>query len=79
MIHKKGSQPWVALHNIISSNLDLSILSCSSGGLKKVWEAEMSALIVEATNEYSFIQTVWGRGYVLKDPLPNMATQKIAV
>jgi len=39
----------------------------------------MSALIVEATDEYSCIQTVWGRGYVLKDPLPNMATQKIAV
>ena len=35
--------------------------------------------LVEATGEDSCIQTVWGRGYVLKDPLPAMATQKIAV
>ena len=35
--------------------------------------------LVEAMGEDSCIQTVWGRGYVLKDPLPDMATQKIAV
>ena len=35
--------------------------------------------LVEATVEDSSIQTVWGSGYVLKDPLPDMATQKIAV
>ena len=39
----------------------------------------MRVLLVGATGEDSCIQTVWGRGYVLKDPLPDIATQKIAV
>ena len=32
--HKNHRQPWVALHNFTSSNLELTILSFSSGGFK---------------------------------------------
>ena len=44
-----------------------------------VFVCKLRKKLVEATGEDSCIQTVWGRGYVLKDPLPDMATQKIAV
>ena len=44
-----------------------------------VFACKLRKKLVEATGEDSCIQTVWGRGYVLKDPLPDMATQKIAV
>ena len=44
-----------------------------------VFVCKLRKKLVEAMGEDSCIQTVWGRGYVLKDPLPDMATQKIAV
>ena len=44
-----------------------------------VFVCKLRKKLVEATGEDSCIQTVWGRGYVLKDPLPDIATQKIAV
>ena len=44
-----------------------------------VFVCKLRKKLVEATGEDSCIQTVWGRGYVLKDPLPDMETQKIAV
>lgn len=44
-----------------------------------VFVCKLRKKLVEATGEDSCIQTVWGRGYVLKDPLPDMATQKIAI
>ena len=44
-----------------------------------VFVCRLRKKLVEATGEDSCIQTVWGRGYVLKDPLPDIATQKIAV
>ena len=44
-----------------------------------VFVCKLRKKLVEARGEDSCIQTVWGRGYVLKDPLPDMATQKIAV
>jgi len=44
-----------------------------------VFVCKLRKKLVEATGEDSCIQTVWGRGYVLKDPLPDMVTQKIAV
>lgn len=33
----------------------------------------------EATKGENYIETVWGRGYVLRDPEPNMNAEKIAV
>jgi len=33
----------------------------------------------EATDGDNYIETVWGRGYVLRDPEPTMHAQKIAV
>ena len=44
-----------------------------------VFVCKLRKKLVEATGEDSCIQTVWGRGYVLKDPLLDIATQKIAV
>jgi two-component system cell cycle response regulator CtrA len=41
-----------------------------------VFVCKLRKKLVEATGEDSCIQTVWGRGYVLKDPLPDMATKK---
>ena len=33
----------------------------------------------EATEVENYIEKVWGRGYVLRDPEPNMNAEKIAV
>jgi len=33
----------------------------------------------EATEGENYIETVWGRGYVLRDPEQNMNAEKIAV
>ena len=33
----------------------------------------------EATEGENYIETVWGRGYVLHDPEPNMNAEKITV
>ena len=33
----------------------------------------------EATEAENYIETVWGRGYVLRDPEQNMNAEKIAV
>ena len=33
----------------------------------------------EATEVENYIETVWGRGYVLRDPEQNMNAEKIAV
>ena len=33
----------------------------------------------EATEVENYIEKVWGRGYVLRDPEPNMKAEKIAV
>ena len=44
-----------------------------------VFVCKLRKKLVEATGEDSCIQTVWGRGYVRKDPLLDIATQKIAV
>lgn len=33
----------------------------------------------EATEGENYIETVWGRGYVLRDPAQNMNAEKIAV
>ena len=44
-----------------------------------VFVCKLRKKLVEATGEDICIQTVWGRGYVLKDPLPDISTQKIAV
>ena len=41
-----------------------------------VFVCKLRKKLVEATGEDSCIQTVWGRGYGLKDPLPDMATKK---
>jgi len=41
-----------------------------------VFVCKLRKKLVEATGEDICIQTVWGRGYVLKDPLTDMATQK---
>ena len=40
-----------------------------------VFVCKLRKKLFEATGEDSCIQMVWGRGYVLKDPLPDMATQ----
>jgi two-component system cell cycle response regulator CtrA len=33
----------------------------------------------EATDGENYIETVWGRGYVLRDPEPAMNAEKIAI
>ena len=33
----------------------------------------------EATEVENYIETVWGRGYVLRDPEQNMNAEKVAV
>jgi two-component system cell cycle response regulator CtrA len=35
--------------------------------------------LAEATSGENYIETVWGRGYVLRDPEPVMNTEKLAV
>jgi len=44
-----------------------------------VFVCKLRKKLVGATGEDRCIQTVWGRDYVLKDLLSDMATQKIAV
>ena len=44
-----------------------------------VFICKLRKKLSEATGGENYIETVWGRGYVLRDPEPMPATQRIAV
>jgi len=45
-----------------------------------VFVCKLRKKLAEATDNENYIQTVWGRGYVLKDPDPEeMGQEKIAI
>ncbi|WP_296426719.1 response regulator transcription factor CtrA [Yoonia sp.] len=44
-----------------------------------VFICKLRKKLSEATDGDNYIETVWGRGYVLRDPEPTMHAQKIAV
>ena len=44
-----------------------------------VFICKLRKKLSEATNGESYIETVWGRGYVLRDPEPVEAHEKVAV
>jgi len=44
-----------------------------------VFICELRKKLAEATSGENYIETVWGRGYVLRDPEPVMNTEKLAV
>lgn len=44
-----------------------------------VFICKLRKKLAEATSGENYIETVWGRGYVLRDPEPVMNTEKLAV
>jgi len=44
-----------------------------------VFICKLRKKLAEATSGENYIETVWGRGYVLRDPEPVMITEKLAV
>ena len=44
-----------------------------------VFICKLRKKLAEATNGENYIETVWGRGYVLRDPDPAMNAEKIAI
>jgi two-component system cell cycle response regulator CtrA len=44
-----------------------------------VFICKLRKKLAEATGGQNHIETVWGRGYVLRDPMPVEATTKIAM
>ena len=44
-----------------------------------VFICKLRKKLSQATGGNNYIETVWGRGYVLRDPLPDEAPEKIAV
>ena len=44
-----------------------------------VFICKLRKKLAEATGGENYIETVWGRGYVLRDPEPVMNTEKLAV
>ena len=44
-----------------------------------VFLCKLRKKLAEATSGENYIETVWGRGYVLRDPEPVMNTEKLAV
>ena len=44
-----------------------------------VFICKLRKKLAEATSGENYIETVWGRGYVLRDPEPVMNTKKLAV
>jgi two-component system, cell cycle response regulator CtrA len=44
-----------------------------------VFICKLRKKLAEATSGENYIETVWGRGYVLRDPKPVMNTEKLAV
>jgi two-component system cell cycle response regulator CtrA len=44
-----------------------------------VFICKLRKKLSEATKGANYIETVWGRGYVLRDPETVMNTEKIAV
>jgi two-component system cell cycle response regulator CtrA len=44
-----------------------------------VFICKLRKKLAEATGGDNYIETVWGRGYVLRDPAPNEMTRRLAV
>lgn len=44
-----------------------------------VFICKLRKKLAEATNGENYIETVWGRGYVLRDPEPMESVQKLAI
>jgi two-component system cell cycle response regulator CtrA len=44
-----------------------------------VFICKLRKKLAEATGGQNYIETVWGRGYVLRDPIPSEAERKLAV
>ena len=44
-----------------------------------VFICKLRKKLVEATGGETYIETVWGRGYVMRDPVPEVALRRVAV
>ena len=44
-----------------------------------VFICKLRKKLAQATGGESYIETVWGRGYVLRDPIPEEKTARLAV
>ena len=44
-----------------------------------VFNCKLRKKLSEATGRENHIETVWGRGYVLRDPKPDDAAQDMAI
>ena len=44
-----------------------------------VFICKLRKKLVEATGGENYIETVWGRGYVMRDPVPEVALRRVAV
>jgi two-component system cell cycle response regulator CtrA len=44
-----------------------------------VFICKLRKKLAEATGGETYIETVWGRGYVMRDPVPEVALRRVAV
>jgi two-component system cell cycle response regulator CtrA len=44
-----------------------------------VFICKLRMKLSEATGRENYIETVWGRGYVLRDPKPDTSAQDMAI